>query len=281
MQNLVDFLLGYKHWLLFLLLEAICLFGLFSSDGYQRNVYFTTANGIAGSVYSAISSVTSYLHLKAVNHELEQENEKLLKQVVALRGQLRLAGSDSASGGHILPTCYHTVTAQVVNATLHRNNNFITINRGEADGIRPEMGVVCSRGVVGVVFLTSAHFSVVMPLLNVNSKISCRLRQSEYFGTLEWQHGRSDITYVTGIPRHAKVRKGEVVETNGYSDIFPPGLPIGYVMKKSDSSDGMSYLLKVGLFANFQTLREVSIITDYSQPERRSLEEKADSLYSD
>ena len=279
MQNLVDFLLNYKHWLLFLLLEGISLLGLFSYDGYQRNVYFTTANGIAGSVYSAISSVTSYLNLQTANRELEQKNEELRGQVIALQQQLRAMGADSIVN-HGLPTYYQTVHAQVVNATLHRSNNFITINRGTADGIAPEMGVVCSQGVVGVVFLASAHYAIVMPLLNVNSRISCRLRKSEYFGTLEWQRGRSDITYATGIPRHAKVRKGEVVETNGYSDIFPPGLPIGYVMKIGDSSDGMSYLLKVGLFANFQTLREVSVITDYSQPERRALEEKADSLYT-
>lgn len=280
MQNLVDFLLNYKHWLLFLLLEAISLLGLFSFNGYQRNVYFTTANGIAGSVYAAISSVTSFLNLQTANRELEQENEQLRSQVVAMQEQLRAMGADSIVN-HGLPRYYQTVNAQVINATLHRNNNFITINRGTADGVHPEMGVVCSRGVVGVVFLASAHYAIVMPLLNINSKVSCRLRKSEYFGTLEWQRGRSDITYATGIPRHAKVRKGEVVETNGYSDIFPPGLPIGYVMKIGDSSDGMSYLLKVGLFANFQTLREVSVIIDYTQPERRELEEKADSLYSD
>lgn len=277
MQNLVDFFVRYKHWLLFLLLEAFSLLGLFSYDGYQKSVYFTTANGIVGSIYSAVSSVTSYLHLQTENRRLEEDNERMRKRILALEGQLRAVKADTLRN-HGLPTRYQVVSAQVVGATLHRSNNFITINRGTADGVQPEMGVVCSRGVVGVVYLASAHYAIVMPLLNVNSKISCRLRRSEYFGTLEWQRGRSDITWATGIPRHARVRKGEVVETNGYSDIFPAGLPIGYVMKIGDSADGMSYLLKVGLFANFETLREVSVITNYSQPERRLLEEKADSL---
>jgi rod shape-determining protein MreC len=171
---------------------------------------------------------------------------------------------------------YDVVSAQVVNMTLHKANNLITINKGEADGIRPEMGVVCSRGVVGIVYMTSQHYSIVMPLLNVNSKISCRLRHSEFFGSLVWQRGHADIAYVTSVPRHAPVKTKEIVETNGYSDIFPPGLPIGVVQKIGDSPDGMSYFLRVKLFANFPTLREVSVITNYSAPERRALEEMAE-----
>ncbi|MBQ9363539.1 MAG: rod shape-determining protein MreC [Bacteroidaceae bacterium] len=277
MQSLIDFLVHYKHWFVFLLLEAVSLLGLFSYDGYQKHVYFTTANGIVGSVYSAVSSVMSYLHLQTVNQELEEDNERMRRQIVVLREKLRIAEADSQRVNG-LPIRYSLVSAQVVNATLHRSNNLITINRGSADGIQPEMGVVCSRGVVGVVHLVSPHYAIVMPLLNEHCKISCRLRKTEYFGTLEWQRGRSDVTWVTGIPRHAKVRKNEVVETNGYSDIFPPGIPIGYVMKTGDSADGMFYLLKVGLFTPFQTLREVSVITNYTQPERRELEERADSL---
>ncbi|MBQ9640033.1 MAG: rod shape-determining protein MreC [Bacteroidaceae bacterium] len=277
MQNLIDFFVRYKHWLLFLLLEAVSLFGLFSVDGYQKRVYLTTANGVVGSIYSAVSSVTSYLNLQTENQRLEADNERLRKQVLGLRRQLRTLHADTTRVKG-LSLHYNLVGAEVVNATLHRSHNFITINKGEVDGIRPEMGVVCSRGVVGVVYMVSRHYSVVMPLLNVNSKVSCRLRRSEYFGTLEWRRGRSDVAWATGIPRHARVKLHEVVETNGYSDIFPPGIPIGYVMRIGDSADGMSYLLKVGLFANFQTLREVSVITDYAQPERRELEERVDSL---
>lgn len=277
MQNLIDFILSTKHWFLFILLEAISLLGLFSFSGYQKNVYFTTANGIVGSTYSAISSVTSYLHLQTVNKELEADNERLRQQVSQLKHKLHKATAEEVKCIGV-PTHYNLVSAQVIGATLHKSNNLITIDKGKADGIRPEMGVVCSRGVVGVVYMCSDHYSIVMPLINVKSKTSCRLRQTEYFGTLSWTRGRSDITYVTGIPLHANVKKGEVLETNGYSDIFPPGIPIGYVMKKSNSDDGMSYRIKVGLFANFQTLREVSVITDYTQPERKVLEAKADSL---
>ena len=277
MRSLLEFFLRHKHWFVFLLLEAVSLLGLFSYDGYQKSVYFTTANGIVGNFYSAVSSVTSYLNLTSANRELEADNERMRQEIIRLKEQLRVAKADSVVN-HGLSRHYTVVSAQVVNATLHRSNNLITINRGTRDGIQPEMGVVCSRGVVGVVCLCSANYSIVLPLINTTSKISCRLRHSEHFGTLEWKRGRPDITYATGIPRHAKVRMGEVVETNGYSDIFPPGIPIGYVKRVEDSADGMSYLLRVGIFANFENLREVSVITDYTQPERKMLEEKSDSL---
>lgn len=274
MQSLINFLLNNKHWFLFILLEIISFFGLFSHDGYQRNVYLTTANGFVGSIYSTISSVTSYLDLQDVNHELETENQQLRKEVLSLRKRLHIAHVDTTRVRG-LDSGYNLVGAQVVNATLHRSNNLITINKGEADGIRPEMGVVCSKGVVGVVYLTSRHYAVVMPLININSRVSCRIKGSDYFGTLEWKQGRSDITRMVGIPLHARVSERDLVETNGYSDIFPPGIPVGYVMQKDNSDDGMSYLLKIGLAANFNTLREVSVITDYTQPERLQLEEQS------
>jgi rod shape-determining protein MreC len=104
------------------------------------------------------------------------------------------------------------------------------------------------------------------------------MKNSQFFGTMQWQRGDPDISYVNDIPRHAKVEVGEIVETNGYSDIFPEGIPIGKVKKVKDSSDGMSYSLEVELFTDFKTLRNVSIITNYTKPERKALEEKADSL---
>lgn len=276
MRALIDLLIQSKHWFLFLLLEVISLVFLFSYNGYQKSVYFTTANDVVGTTYSVISSVTSYLHLQEENRALEATNERLRKQLIEMKELMATSKVDSlqlppsmADGG------YHIVNAQVVNMTLHKSNNLMTINKGEADGIRPEMGVVCSQGVVGIVYMTSRHYSIVMPLLNENCKVSCRLRHSEYFGSLVWQRGYANIAYATSIPRHAKVKTHDIVETNGYSDIFPPGIPIGVVQRIDDSTDGMSYMLRVKLFANFTTLREVSVITNYQSPERYLLEELA------
>lgn len=279
MRALIDFLVNGKHWFLFILLEVISLVFLFSWNGYQRSVYFTTANDVVGYAYSVISSVTSYMNLGVENQRLEAENQRLYRKLESMKHQMDEAALDTIRPRK-LSKRYDIVSAQVVSSTLHKNNNVLTIDKGEADGIRPEMGVVCSNGVVGVVYMTSQHYSIVLPLLNVNSKVSCRLRKSDYFGTLKWKRGSSRHTYATGIPRHARVKKGDVVETNGYSDIFPPGMPIGLVARIGDSADGMSYMLTVQLFTDFSTLRNVSVITNYTQPERRELEQKADSLIS-
>lgn len=271
-----DFLFKYKHWLVFMLLETVSLIGLFSTNGYQKSVYFTTANSVVGYAYSTISSITSYLNLVSVNRDLEAENEKLRIENVNLKTQLQLANVDTLTM-NVKSENYNVVVAQVINFTLHKKANLMTINKGSADGIKPEMGVVCSQGVVGVVYLTSEHYAIVMPLLNVNCRISCCLNESEYFGTLEWERGDPRSTYATGFPRHTKIQEGELIETNGYSDIFPPGIPIGEVSSIGDSEDGMSYRLKVSLFTNFETLRDVSVITNYVHAERRELEQSVES----
>ena len=150
-----------------------------SSNGYQKSVYFTTANDVVGSTYNVISSITSYLHLQEENKALEATNERLRKQIYEMQQQMLTTKQDSVQRPQTLPHKYDLIHAQVVNMTLHKTNNLMTINKGEVDGIRPEMGVVCSQGVVGIVYMTSLRYSIVMPLLNVNSKVSCRLRKSE------------------------------------------------------------------------------------------------------
>lgn len=280
MHNLIEFFIRYKYWFVFLLLEACSLIMLFRSNSYQGSVYFTTANTVAGTYYSVISDLTSFFRLKEVNEGLSSDNTRLLLQIQELKDEISKLKTDTVETqyyglGHKL------IDAKVVNATLHRNNNLITINKGSADGVHPEMGVICSRGVVGIVSMTSEHYSIVMPLVNTTSSISCRLSKSLYFGTMKWQRGAINISYVTDVPRHAKIKPGETVETNGYSDIFPAGLPIGQVLNFENSADGMAYHLRVKLFTDFSTLRDVSVIADYVNQERKLLEAQADSLTSE
>ena len=247
---------------------------MFRCNGYHGSVFFSTANTMVGDLYTMTGNMSSYINLREVNDTLEAENERLRLRIAELEGRIK----DRRHRTEIDSTAarYHLVGAHVINNTIHRSNNLMTIDKGEKDGIRTEMGVVCSKGVVGIIGLTGDHYSIVMPLLNVNSQISCRLSQSSYFGTMEWTHGNLRTTHLSGIPRHAEVKIGETVETNGYSDIFPEGLPIGKVTKVLDSSDGLSYMLTVELFTDFATLRNVSVITNYTHADRRELERKAE-----
>ncbi len=277
MGNLLEFLVRYKYWLVFLMLEAVSLVVMFRFNSYQGSVFLTSANAVSGTYYSAVSGVTSYLNLKSVNRQLSSDNVRLQQRINQLENELNALIADSLPLAG-LEASNNLIDAEVVNSTLHRNANLLTINRGTADGVHPEMGVVCSAGVVGIVALASDHYSIVMPLINVNSHISCRLKDSEYFGTMQWEHGDAMISYVTDIPRHANVECGETVETNGFSDIFPAGLPIGEVVDFTSSSDGLDYLLRVKLYVDFSTLRDVSVIADYVNEERKLLEKEAESL---
>jgi rod shape-determining protein MreC len=277
MGSLFDFFIRYKYWFVFLFLEAASLVVMFRFNNYQGSVYLTSANAVSGAFYSVVSDVTSYLDLKDVNRQLSSDNVRLQLHLKELEDRLRESVSDTLPT-EMMSENYSLVEAEVVKSTLHRSDNVITINKGRSDGVAPEMGVVCSGGVVGVVAMSSDHYSIVLPLINVHSNVSCRLKETDYFGALQWQKGATNVSYMRDVPRYAQVECGDIVETNGFSDIFPSGIPLGKVVKIDESVDGADYVLQVGLFADFATLRNVSVILNYVNPERKYLESKADSL---
>jgi rod shape-determining protein MreC len=159
-------------------------------------------------------------------------------------------------------------------------NNLMTIDKGEADGVETGMGVACGRGVVGVTYLVSKHYAVVIPVLNVrSSRISCAIRGSGYFGVLRWYGKDAGYAYVEDIPRHARFKRGDWVETNGYSSIFPAGILVGQIVEVYNASDGLSYKLKVRLTTDFGNLRDVVVISDRSIATRmRIMQAARDSL---
>ena len=175
---------------------------------------------------------------------------------------------------------YQLIPAKVVTNELHKANNLMTIDKGSSDGVEEGMGVACGQGVVGVVYLTSSHYSVVIPVLNIkSSRISCAIRNRGYFGVLRWDGKDAGIAYVEDIPRHARFKRGEWVETNGYSSIFPPGVLVGQIRQVYNSRDGLSYRLQVRLSTDFGQLRDVVVISDKTISERMRLMQAArDSL---
>ena len=170
---------------------------------------------------------------------------------------------------------YSFVQAKVVSNSIDKTDNLITIDRGTEDGVEVDMGVACGTGIVGVVYMTSAHYSIVIPVLNKWSRISCAIRNKGYFGYVTWDGVNPVVAYVDDIPRHAKFRVGEWVETSGYSSIFPKGILIGKIMEISDSPDGLSYRLKINLSTDFSRLRDVCVITEKDFADRRRLHEAA------
>ncbi len=283
MRYLLELYFKYRFWLIFILLEVISLVSLVKFNRYQGSVYFTTANAVTGSWYSLTSGVSSFFEMKSENERLEHENEMLRKRLNDLRSGLKEDENtiDLLSEKNRDLRSYDFVSAHIVNATLNKANNVFTIDRGSKDGVKEQAGVVCSSGVVGIVYKTSSHYSMVVPLVNEKSMVSCRLDTTDYFGTLQWQMGSPQVSYLNDIPRHAEIKAGMEVETNGFSDIFPEHIPIGRVSKINDSADGLSYSLTVQLYTDFSKLRNVSVIKNYTRKERKTLEAKVDSMLSD
>lgn len=223
MRNLLNFLLKYNYWFLFILLEVICFVLLFRFNNYQQSVYFTSANVVTGKVYEVSGSVSSYFHLKSVNEDLLDRNMLLEQQIANLENALRERQVDSVivnSIRNLDNKDYQIFKAHVIRNSLNQADNYITLDKGSSSGIRPEMGVVDGNGVVGIVYKTSPNYSLVISVLNSKSSISCKIVGSEYFGYLKWEHGDSRYAYLKDLPRHAEFNLGDTVVTSGYSTVF-------------------------------------------------------------
>lgn len=275
MRNLLNFLLKYNYWFLFILLEVICFVLLFRFNNYQQSVYFTSANVVTGKVYEVSGSVSSYFHLKSVNEDLLDRNMLLEQQIANLENALRERQVDSVivnSIRNLDNKDYQIFKAHVIRNSLNQADNYITLDKGSSSGIRPEMGVVDGNGVVGIVYKTSPNYSLVISVLNSKSSISCKIVGSEYFGYLKWEHGDSRYAYLKDLPRHAEFNLGDTVVTSGYSTVFPAGVMVGTVDDMSDSNDGLSYLLKIKLATDFGKLSDVRVIARTGQMEQQELE---------
>ncbi|MCR5179635.1 MAG: rod shape-determining protein MreC [Bacteroidaceae bacterium] len=281
MRALLDFLAKYYHWLVFILLEVVSFVLLFQFNHYQNSVWLTTANTVVGHVDAWERSVLHYLYLGRTNEQLTRRNIILEQNIEELTRRIERLTHDSTRT-ELLQTERLTgiklIPAKVVNNSVMKKDNLMTISAGSADGVETEMGVVCGTGIVGIVFQTSPHFSIVMPLLNHHSQISCRLRGTLYAGTLRWEGDSPLHAVLDDIPRHAQFRIGDVVETSGYSAIFPPGLFVGRVKNIYNSNDGLSYKLQIQLGIDFSCLQDVSVVAQEFRPEISELEEKADSI---
>lgn len=277
MHNLAEFLSKSIHWLVFLLLEIVSAVLLFRYNSYQGSVWFSSANEVAGIVYDATSKLEAFFGLSSLNQQLTQRNLYLEHRVTALEEQLRdvHAAADTASGQLRMLAQYQLIPAKVVDNSINKPENFITINRGSADGVRKDMGVACGNGVVGIVYLVGEHYSVVISALNDKSNISCSLQGRDYFGYLHWSGGASDVAYIDDIPRHAKFALGDTVVTSGYSAVFPKGILVGRVKHVYNSPDGLSYRLQVQLSTDFSRVRDVCVINDKSIGERMQLQQAA------
>ena len=255
MKELLNFLIKHSPWLVFIFYVVTSGYLLFHNNPYQQHVYLTSANAVSASVYNGMSNVTSYFDLRDINEDLQERNALLEMEVISLRNQvndLRLLTVDSTS----IPanmSQYEFIVARVISNSISSAHNYITINRGKDDGIRPEMGIVNQNGIVGTVDVVGAHASRVISLLNNNFRLSCKVKGSESFGSLVWDGKSPYYAVLEEMPRHVKYHRGDTIVTSGYSSVFPEGIIVGTIESdKKEVSD------------NFISLR-ITLTTDFTQ----------------
>ena len=278
MHDFIERITAYVHWALFLFLEALSGFLLFQYNHYQGSIWFTQANTVVGIVHEWVAEVLSYLIMPEENAALVRRNIILQHNLDVLRHKdpslSSLKGRES-HGQEVSPLRgdleASLIPARIIDNSVRKRDNMLVIDVGSNDGVAPEMGVVSGTGVVGIVSGVTPHHALVMSILNSHSSISCRLRGTEYFGYLKWKGGNPLRAYMDDVPRHAHIKKGDIIETSGFSNVFPAGIFLGKVAEIKNSSDGLAYELEILLSTDLANLRHVNVINNFSKAELDSL----------
>jgi len=275
MQSLIAFFVRTGTWMLFIIyVLASCLL-LFAHNPWQHHVYLTSANAVSAAVYEAVSNVTSYFNLHSINEDLQRRNSDLELEVLELRSRVRQLSEDrpdTLGAGAMIPARYSFTIAHVINNSISRPYNYITIQKGSLDGIEPEMGVVDVNGVVGIVNKVTPHTARIISVLNPNLRLSCKVLGSDHIGSLVWDGRDSRYAVLEELPRHAVYNIGDTIVTSGFSSAFPEGVAVGTVKEELRYHDDNFHALRVELFTNFSTLSTVRVVTDGLREELREVE---------
>lgn len=265
MRNLLNFFLRYSSWFVFLFYALLSCYLLFTRNPYQHHVYLTSANAVASGIYEVTGNVTSYVGLRDINDDLQRRNAALEAEVVMLRTQNKHLRQDILQDSlRSLDSVgrFEFVIASVINNSVIRPYNYITIDKGTADGLAPEMGVMDQNGVVGVTNVVGKHHSRIISLLNPNFRLSCKLRGNSAFGSLVWDGRNPSEALLEELPKQVRFHKGDTIITSGYSAMFPEGIPVGTVIGSTRGEDDNFHTLRIRLLTDFTTLSTVKVISN-------------------
>lgn len=276
MRNLLNFIMRYSAWLVFAIYVLLSCIMIFRNNPYQQHVYLSSAGAVASTVYDISDNVTSYFHLRGINEDLQHRNAALEAEAIALRKEVQalkeIGYADTMTVVAPLQP-FRFILAHVINNSIYRPYNYITIEKGKADGIRPEMGVVDHSGVVGIVNVASDHYARVISLLNPNFRLSCKLKGSDVFGSLVWDGRSPEEALLEELPKHTVYHEGDTIITSGYSAVFPEGIPVGIVKDAHKGGDDNFFTLRIKLLTDFSQLSTVRVIANDMADEIRLVED--------
>ena len=267
MRSLLDFLVRHSYVLLFILLEILSLVLLFGFNDRQKEAFLTSANSMSGTLFEWRTDVDQFFMVRKENARLTQENTRLRNILYELADSQYVETERAASSTGV-------VAARVIDNSVRKDDNYITINKGSRDGIASGMGVYSQDGVVGVVMVSGKRYSVVMPVLNGNTSISCKKKGSDSFGFLEWTGGNPYVAQLRDMPYHSVVEMGDTIVTTGFSSVFPEGIPVGTVAGVERSRNGYTLKIQVNLAVDISDLGLVYVHTQTNDPEIQELYEQ-------
>jgi rod shape-determining protein MreC len=269
MQQIINYIIKNSTRLLFLLFLGISLFLTIQSHSFHRSTAISSANALTGNMYEKLNSFNEYLNLKHENEILAKENA-LLKNIIFNKVDTVLT-SISFSNDTILKN-FNVIQSKVIKNLFNRPDNYLTINSGSKQGVKPFMGVVNSSGLIGVVDVVTENFATVISVLNTKSEINAKLKNSNHFGTLKWNAKNAGFVQLLDVPRLAKVRKGDTIVSGAQSSIFPEGVLIGTIEKLYTDNKTNYFTIDVKLFNDMTNIGHVYVIENQNRAEILNLE---------
>lgn len=271
MQQIFNFIFKNSYRLLFLLLLGTSLVLTIQAHSYHRSKVISSANFLTGGVYEQINSVNEYFGLQTKNDELAKENARLKSLLFNIKDSTVIPKIDSIKGVRKIDL----ITSKVIHNSYNTHENYLTINSGSAAGVKSDMGVINSAGIVGIVDKTSKNYATVISILNVKSQINAKIKKSNHFGSLIWDGKNAGYVQLIDVPRLASVRKGDTIVTGGQSVIFPENIGIGTIDKVYTDTETNYYTLNIRLFNDMTNLGHVYIIKSKDREEIITLEKQS------
>lgn len=270
MRNLIAFLTKYSFFFLFLFLEVIAFYLIIQHNSYQKSSFINTANSLSSGIYESFSNATDYFALKEANEQLAKENAMLKER--QLSAYAEIFGDNLVLNDTIYSKKYLYVEAKVINNSTNKQNNYLILDKGSLNGIQPGMGVVGSKGIVGIVKNVSENYSSVLSILHSRSSISAKLMRTSYFGSMKWDGKSYRNGVLNDIPNHVFISLGDTVVTSGFSSIFPDDIPIATILDFEKPEGENFYDIKLRFINDFKKISYVYVVKNIQMEEIQDLE---------
>jgi len=270
MQQIIYFFTKNSTKLLFLLLLVISLYLTIQSHAFHKSQFINSANMVSGIIYEETNSLKEYLHLKSENEMLAIENVKL-KQIL-YNNQLVIDSAFTVKPELRIPMEYKVFQTKIVRNIYNKKENYLTIKGGSKNGFAKDMGVLNTRGVIGIVENVSNNYATVQSILNSKTRIDAKVQNSNHFGTIVWDGKNAGYVQLIDVPKLAKLHKGDSIVTGGESTIFPENIPIGVIDKVFASKTSNFYTISVRLFNDMTNISSIYLIENVNLQEIKQLE---------